>query len=91
MGAANLFLFYFIGVNAIAFILMAIDKRKAKKHVYRISERTFWLLGLSGGAIGVFLGMRQFRHKTKHRSFTLGIPILILLQIAAFVYAAFLS
>ncbi|MFD2761790.1 DUF1294 domain-containing protein [Lentibacillus juripiscarius] len=84
MDVANLVLFYLIGINAITFMLMALDKHKAKKHVYRIPERTIWTLAILGGAVGVFLGMRQFRHKTKHRSFTIGVPILILLQAAIF-------
>ncbi|TMN21129.1 DUF1294 domain-containing protein [Lentibacillus cibarius] len=82
---------YFIGINVIAFILMAIDKHKAKKKAFRISERTFWVLGFFGGALGVFLAMRQYRHKTKHRSFIIGIPMLIFLQAAFFFYVVIMS
>lgn len=77
---------YVGGVNLITFIFMGIDKQKAKKRAWRIPERTLWGLAIIGGAFGVWLGMRYFRHKTKHRSFIVGIPILILVHVGVFVY-----
>lgn len=71
---------YITGVNIIAFLIMGIDKQKAKKESYRIPERTLWGLAILGGAFGVWAGMRSFHHKTKHRSFVIGIPVLIILQ-----------
>lgn len=60
---------------------MGIDKQKAIKHQYRIPERTFWLLSLIGGAIGSLVGMSLFRHKTKHHTFVIGMPVLIIVQL----------
>lgn len=82
----NVILFYLIGVNAITFFLMGIDKHKAKKKKYRIPERTFWSLAILGGAVGALLGMKRYRHKTKHRSFVLGMPTLIVAHIILVVY-----
>jgi uncharacterized membrane protein YsdA (DUF1294 family) len=77
----NSLLPYLIGVNSITFLLMGIDKQKAKKQQYRIPERTFWLLAVVGGALGVWLGMKIFHHKTKHISFNIGAPVLLIVQI----------
>lgn len=82
---------YIISVNIIGFLMMGLDKRKAKKQTYRIPERTFWGLAILGGAVGILAGMKQFRHKTKHRSFTAGIPLLIIIQAALIVWVTFMS
>lgn len=82
-------LIYLLGVNIITFILMGVDKRKAKRKAWRIPERTFWSLALIGGALGSMLGMSQFRHKTKHRSFVIGMPLLLLLNIGLLIYFGF--
>lgn len=82
-------LFYLIGVNIFTYILMGMDKQKAIKKKYRIPERTFWLLSLLGGALGVLIGMKAFRHKTKHKSFQYGAPILLIVNIVSFVYLFF--
>ncbi|AXI09651.1 DUF1294 domain-containing protein [Oceanobacillus sp. 143] len=86
MEMENQLLAYILLVNVIEFFLMRVDKQKAIKGQYRIPERTFWLLALLGGAIGGYAGMKVFRHKTKHRSFTIGMPILIIINIALFGY-----
>ncbi|MBM7597744.1 uncharacterized membrane protein YsdA (DUF1294 family) [Virgibacillus halotolerans] len=78
MNELNTILTYVAGANIITFILMGVDKQKAIKHQYRIPERTFWLLSLIGGAFGSLIGMNVFRHKTKHRSFVIGMPILLI-------------
>ena len=65
---------------------MRIDKQKAIKEQFRIPERTFFLLSFLGGALGTYIGMQLFRHKTKHTSFTIGIPVLIIWNIIAFIY-----
>lgn len=77
---------YIGGVNLISFIFMGIDKQKAEKRAWRIPERTLWGLSIIGGAFGIWGGMRYFRHKTKHRSFMIGIPAIILIHIGVFVY-----
>nr|WP_245976850.1 DUF1294 domain-containing protein [Oceanobacillus arenosus] len=77
---------YILLVNVIEFFLMRVDKQKAIRGQYRIPERTFWLLAILGGAIGAYAGMKTFRHKTKHRTFMIGMPILIIINLALFSY-----
>ena len=76
------FLLYLLLINAAAFLLMLVDKLKAKKNRWRIPERTLFGSALLGGSIGALLGMYTFRHKTKHLSFTLGMPAILIAQIA---------
>ena len=76
------FLWYLLLINAAAFVLMLVDKRKAIKNRWRIPERTLILSALFGGSIGALLGMYTFRHKTKHLKFTLGIPAILIAQIS---------
>ena len=77
---------YLILVNAVAFLLMLIDKYKAKKNKWRISEATLMGIAAIGGSLGAIGGMYTFRHKTKHLKFTLGVPAILILQIAAVLY-----
>lgn len=81
---------YLILVNAAAFLLMLIDKIKAKKNRWRIKESTLMLSAAIGGSIGALAGMYTFRHKTLHRKFTIGIPAILALQIAAVVYILYI-
>ena len=76
------FLLYLLLINAAAFLLMLVDKLKAKKNRWRIPERTLFGSALLGGSIGAILGMYTFRHKTRHLSFTLGMPAILIAQIA---------
>lgn len=76
------FLLYLLLINAAAFVLMLVDKVKAKKNRWRISERTLMLSAALGGSVGALLGMYTFRHKTKHIKFTLGIPAFLIAQLA---------
>ncbi len=73
--------FVFITLNLVAFALMARDKQLAKQKKYRIPERTFFLIAIFGGALGIWAGMQTFRHKTKHTTFKVGIPMLLILNI----------
>lgn len=82
----NILFYYLILVNIIAFITIYIDKQKAIKHKWRIKESTLFLLSIIGGSIGTLLGMYTFRHKTKHLKFTLGIPLIIIIQILIFIF-----
>lgn len=77
---------YLVIVNAAAFMVMGIDKRRAHRHKWRVSESSIFLIGIIGGGLGVLLGMRFFHHKTKHLKFTLGIPIVVLTNILLFGY-----
>lgn len=79
----KLILLYLLIVNAVSFLLMLVDKRKAQKKLWRIPESTLLLSAAMGGSIGSLWGMYKFRHKTKHLKFTLGVPAILILQIAA--------
>jgi uncharacterized membrane protein YsdA (DUF1294 family) len=79
----KLFQIYLLLINALVFLLMLIDKYKAKKNLWRIRESTLLLIAAIGGSIGALAGMYTFRHKTKHLKFTLGIPVILVLQIVA--------
>ncbi len=73
--------YYLFFINVLAFFLMGIDKRKAELGRWRIPERTLFLSAFLGGGVGAIAGMQLFRHKTKHRSFTVGMPLILLLWI----------
>ena len=77
------FLLYLLIINALGFVLMLIDKRKARKNKWRIPEATLMTVAALGGSVGSLLGMYLVRHKTKHPKFTVGIPLILVLQIAA--------
>ncbi|WP_207953026.1 DUF1294 domain-containing protein [Paenibacillus agricola] len=68
-------------MNVIGFIRMGQDKQYAKKRRRRVSERQLFMIALLGGAIGSWIGMRVWRHKTNHRSFTIGIPLLVVVNV----------
>lgn len=75
-----LFWVYLAVVNILGFALMGIDKSKAKKQQWRISEANLLLSAAIGGSIGSYVGMQTFRHKTKHIKFTLGVPAIMIIQ-----------
>lgn len=78
--------FYLLIINLLGLYLMFTDKKKAKRGEYRISEKTLWTVSIMGGAIGTTIGMKSFRHKTKHLSFKWGLPILALLEMVIVYY-----
>ena len=65
---------------------MFLDKQKAKKDKWRIPEKTLFLLAVLGGSLGTTLGMNVFRHKTKHWYFVLGMPLILILQLLAYIF-----
>ncbi|MDQ0157250.1 DUF1294 domain-containing protein [Robertmurraya andreesenii] len=67
----NYILGYFIGINILSLLLMYIDKNRAKRNQYRISEKTLWMAALFGGALGGVIGMNCFRHKTCFQSMSM--------------------
>ncbi len=81
-----LILLYLLIINALAFLLMLADKRKAEKNLWRIPESTLLTAAAFGGSIGALLGMYRFRHKTRHLKFTLGVPAILIAQIALVVF-----
>lgn len=72
---------FLILINAVGFLLMHVDKQKARRNRWRISEATLFTIAAAGGSLGILLGMYTFRHKTKHVSFTAGIPAIMAVQI----------
>ena len=77
---------YFTAINFIAFFAYGIDKLKAKKGKWRIPESTLLLLAIIGGNIGAWLGIKVWHHKTLHKKFKYGIPLIVIAQIAIAVY-----
>ena len=82
----KLLLVYLLIINAAGFLLMLVDKYKAKKNRWRIPEATLMTVSVLGGSIGSLAGMYLVRHKTRHPKFTLGIPLILAVQIAAAVW-----
>lgn len=76
----KLLIAYLLLINALGFGLMLLDKWKAKKNRWRIRESTLMLVAALGGSVGSLLGMYTVRHKTKHLKFTLGIPLILVVQ-----------
>ena len=77
---------WLLAVNLVTFLVFGIDKWKAKRKatresVRRVPEKTFFLLSVIGGSVGALLGMKAFHHKTLHRSFRIGIPLILVLQV----------
>ena len=78
----NIVIAYLIVINLIAFFQMAADKSRAKKGMRRIREKVLFLTAAIGGSIGAIAGMSVFRHKTKHISFVIGMPAILLAHLA---------
>jgi uncharacterized membrane protein YsdA (DUF1294 family) len=78
-------LIYLAAVNAVTFFMYGIDKWKAKKARRRISEATLLGLAVIGGSIGAWIGIRVWHHKTLHKKFKYGVPLILILQIAALI------
>ena len=76
----KILIIYLLIINIIGFVLMGIDKQRAIRGAWRISEASLFLTALLGGALGCTLGMQQFRHKTKHWYFRYGMPAITLVQ-----------
>lgn len=84
----RILLLYLVTVNAAAFLLMLVDKVKAKRNAWRIPEATLMGAAAIGGSIGALAGMYCFRHKTRHLKFVLGIPAILIAQIALVIWLA---
>ena len=77
----QILLVYLLLINAAGFLLMLVDKIKAKRNLWRIPEATLMGVAAMGGSIGAIAGMNLFRHKTKHPKFYIGLPVILALQI----------
>lgn len=80
------FYYYLILINVLGFSLMGIDKYKAKKHLWRIPEKTLFLSALLGGGAGAIIGMYFFHHKTKHWYFVVGMPLILIAEVVLYFY-----
>lgn len=76
--------FYLLTMNALGLVFMLTDKIKARRNAWRIPETPLMLIAALGGSLGAILGMRLFRHKTRHLKFALGLPLLLVLHILLF-------
>ena len=81
IGVENIII-YFIVINLLGFLMMYIDKKKAIKGKWRISEKSLFVVTLLGGGIGTNVGMNMFRHKTKKMRFSIGFPTILIVEIA---------
>lgn len=84
-----IFTVYLFIINGTAFAVMGMDKWKARRGKWRIPEKTLFMLAFLGGSVGSLAGMYGFRHKTKHRKFTVGMPVIFVLWLAAIVLVRF--
>ena len=82
---------YLVIINIIGFLIMFIDKQKAKKGKWRIPEKTIFIVTVLGGGIGTVSGMYAFRHKTQKVNFVIGLPLITIVEIAAIIYFAFIN
>ena len=82
-------LIYFALINLLAFIMFWVDKRAAQNGQWRISEKALIIVSMLGGSVGSLVSMNIFRHKTKKMKFVLGIPIILILQIAFIIYMCY--
>lgn len=78
-------LYYLIVINLLTFIIYGVDKWRAKTGRWRVSEANLILLVVLGGGIGGLLGMKVWRHKTKHKKFTIGVPLIVLVQLMVYI------
>lgn len=83
---SELLIVYVAAVNAVAFVVYGVDKYKAQKAKWRIRESTLLLLAAIGGSAGAWLGMKIWRHKTRHAKFRYGVPAILLIQLAVVFY-----
>jgi uncharacterized membrane protein YsdA (DUF1294 family) len=82
-------IYYLAAINVIAFILYGLDKLWAKKGRWRVPERSLILIAAAGGSIGAIAAMKVWHHKTKHNKFRLGLPAILLAQIALIYFAVY--
>lgn len=87
LGSKLLTMLVFISfMTWLGYYIMKVDKRYAKEDKRRIPERTLLLISLVGGSVGMYIGMYKFKHKTLHKKFTIGVPIIMLIQFSYVVY-----
>ena len=85
MSSYHLFVNYLIIINIITFFIYGFDKWKAKRRKRRISEISLLALAVIGGGIGAWIGMKVWHHKTLHKKFRYGVPVILMIQVALFI------
>ena len=90
MQFSHIVIIYLVLINLAAFVLMGLDKRKAKKNLWRIPEKTLFLSAILGGSAGAIAGMYVFHHKTRHWYFVIGMPLILVLQIGLGIWLIYL-
>ena len=93
MKLVYIIIIYLILINITGFAVMGLDKWKARKQAWRISEKTLFLISILGGSIGSIAGMYTFHHKTKHWYFVIGMPLILIVQVAAscYIYISYIA
>jgi len=81
MDVITLIVIYVVIINLISFVVMGVDKYKARKRTWRIPESTLFVLAIIGGSIGSIAGMHLFHHKTRHWYFLYGMPAILIIQV----------
>ena len=72
---------YLLLINALTFLIMLLDKHRARKNLWRIPEATLFAVAILGGSLGAMIGMNLFRHKTRHPKFSIGLPVIFAVQV----------
>ncbi len=90
MSIVQVAIIYLIIINILGFLVMGIDKHQAKMSNRRIPENTLFMFTVLGGGVGTIAGMYVFHHKTKKRKFTIGMPLVLILEILIFIYFKFM-
>ena len=91
MNLQQIILIYLATINVATFFTFGIDKLKARRDKWRIRETALLLLAILGGSLGAWLGMKVWRHKTKHKKFKYGIPLILIVQIVALAFIAYIQ
>ena len=91
MNLQHIILIYLTTINVATFFTFGIDKLKARRDKWRIRETALLLLAILGGSLGAWLGMKVWRHKTKHKKFKYGIPLILIVQIVALAFIAYIQ
>ncbi|WP_275532905.1 DUF1294 domain-containing protein [Lachnoclostridium sp. An196] len=90
MQFSHIVIIYLVLINLAAFVLMGLDKRKARKNLWRIPEKTLFLSAILGGSAGAIAGMYVFHHKTRHWYFVIGMPLILVIQIGLGIWLIYL-
>ena len=90
MQFSHIVIIYLVLINLAAFVLMGLDKRKAKKNLWRIPEKTLFLSAILGGSAGAIAGMDVFHHKNRHWYFVIGMPLILVIQIGLGIWLIYL-